>query len=65
MAEQTKPIEVLDWSSAFDFCREGNAPVRVEDTHGDTWKIYPSGSQRRLGRGLPVDVRLQHEEYQG
>ena len=42
-----KPYTIFtDWSEAFDFCREGDAPCRViirEDDELELWVLFPSG----------------------
>ena len=43
-----------DWSEAFDYCREGDVPVRVvikEDDIYELWVLFPSG-QAEFIRGV-------------
>ena len=51
-----------DWSEAFDYCREGNVPVRViikEDIPLELWVLFPSGSASFV-RALTEKETLSH-----
>ena len=46
-----------DWSEAFDYCREGDKPVRViivEDGAFELWVLFPSG-QASFIKGVSND----------
>ncbi len=43
-----KPIKTFDdFSEAFDYCREANAPVTVI-VNGEKWQLFPSGRAERI-----------------
>jgi len=41
----------IDWSDAFDTCRERNRPINAT-VDGETCKIYPSGRSVNLKTGV-------------
>jgi len=43
-------LEFIEWSEAFDCCRERNRPINAT-VKGETCKIYPSGRQVNLKTG--------------
>ena len=43
----------IEFSEAFDFCREGNAPVNV--VIGDLYKMYPSGRAELISDTSPKE----------
>ena len=44
-----------DWSLAFAYCREKDAPVTII-VHGKKWRLYPSGTARRLEKEARAGV---------